>query len=47
MDTQKINEYKWKKGKNSAENKQDGVLRIGSRRDEVVGDWRRWHTGDS
>jgi len=43
MDKRKINELKWKKGRNSAVVIQARILRniFGSRRDEVAGDWRR------
>jgi len=45
MDKRKINEFKWKKGINSAVVIQARIRRniFGSRRDEVAGDWRRWH----
>ena len=46
MDKRKRNEWKWKKGRNSAKVIQDRVLRniFGYRKDEVEADWRRWHT---
>jgi hypothetical protein len=46
MDKRKANERKWKKGRKSAEDIQDSVLRdmLECRGDEVTGEWRRWHT---
>jgi hypothetical protein len=48
MDKQKINEWGWEKVLNSAEAVQDRVLKniFASRRDEVSGEWGRWHTKD-